>query len=116
VESLRARNSGHVYQIGQTRLSLSFGLADVAHSVGSHNSHVNASDSVVDVVHTLVSKVLHTPLFTVMEYSSSAIQLAKVFYIAGRILEGKIPLISLTVKHDSKHHKLCGVRQTRELF
>ena len=67
MESLRAQNSGSADQIDQARLPLFFGLADVVHFVDSHNSHVNASDSVVDVVHTLASKVLYTPLFTVME-------------------------------------------------
>lgn len=97
VESLRARSSGPADQIGQARLPLFFGLADAAQSVGNHNPHVDASDHVIDVVHTLASKVLHTPLFTTMEWSSSAIQLAKVFHLACRILEGKAPTASLTV-------------------
>ena len=97
VESLRTRNSGHADQIDQAHLPLSFGLADAAQCVGSHNSHVDASDPATDVVRTLASKLLHTPLFTTMEWSSSAIQPAKVFHLVGRILKGKAPSALLTV-------------------
>ena len=49
------------------------------------------------MVHTLASKVLHIPLFTAKEWSSPKFQLAKVFHLAGRILEGKVFSSSLTV-------------------
>ena len=91
VESLRARNSGPVNQIGQTHLPLFFGLADVVQSISGHHSHVDVSDLTTDVVHTLASKVLHTSLFTAMEWLSSGIQPAKIFHSAGKILEGKTP-------------------------
>ena len=45
----------------------------------------------------LASKVLHTPLFTAMEWSSPEFQPTKVFHLAGRILEGKASIPSLTV-------------------
>ena len=73
VENLRARNSGPADQIGQARLPLFFGLADALQSVSGCHSHVDASDSPTDVVHTVASKVLQTPLFTAMESSSSGI-------------------------------------------
>jgi hypothetical protein len=79
VESLQARNSDHADRIGQAHLPLPFGLADAAQSVGSHNTHVDTSDPATDMVHTLASKMLHTPLFMTMEWSSSAIQPAKIF-------------------------------------
>ena len=49
------------------------------------------------MVHTLASKVLHTILFIVMDWSSSGIQPPKVSHLAGRILEGKAFAFSLTV-------------------
>jgi hypothetical protein len=49
------------------------------------------------VVYTLASKLLHTPLFAAMKWSSSTIQLSKGFHLAGRILEGKAPPASLIV-------------------
>ena len=50
-----------------------------------------------NVAYTLASKVLHTPLFTEMDYSSPEFQPAKVFHLAGRILEGKASLPSMTM-------------------
>ena len=78
-------------------MPLFFGLADAVLSVGSRHSHVDASDPPTNVVHTLASKVLHTPLFTKMEWLSSGNQIAKVFHLVGRILEGKTHPTSLTV-------------------
>ena len=97
VESLRAWNSGPTDQIGQASLPLSFGLADVVQSVSGRHSHINVLDLQTDMVLTLASKVLHTPLFTAIKWSTSDIQLAKVFYLAGRILEVKSPSALLTV-------------------
>ena len=79
MDILRARDNGPADHISQTRLHLSFGLADAAQSVSGRNSSLEVSNLTIDVVHTLASKVLHTPLFTSMEWSSSAIQPAKVF-------------------------------------
>jgi hypothetical protein len=78
-------------------LPLSFGLADVDQSVSGRNSNVDASSSTTDMIHTLASKVLDTPLFTAIEWSSSNIQSAKGFHLAGRILERNTPPASLTV-------------------
>jgi len=97
VHNLRARDNGPADQIGQARLPLSFGLADAAQSVSGRNSSLEASNPATDVVHTLASKVLHIPLFTAMEWSSSDIQPAKVFHLASRILEGKATPSSLIV-------------------
>ena len=58
---------------------------------------MDALDPATDVVHTLASKLLYIPLFTAMEWSSSAIQPAKVFHLVGRILEGKVTPTSLTM-------------------
>ena len=58
---------------------------------------MKASNPATDMVHMLASKVLHTPLFTAMEWLSPDIQPAKVFHLVGRILEGKASLSSLIV-------------------
>ena len=50
-----------------------------------------------DVVHILASKVLHTPLFTTMEWLSCGIQPAKVFNLIGKILEENATLSFLTL-------------------
>ena len=97
MDNLRARDNGPADHIGQTHLPLSFGLADAAQFVIGHNLSLEASNRVADVVHTLASKVLHTPLFTAIEWSSSGFQPAKVLYLAGRILEEKTSRFSLTV-------------------
>ena len=72
-------------------------LADAVQSVSGHNSSLEASNPAIDVVHTLGSKVLHTLLLTVIEWSSSGIEPAKVFHLAGRILEKNAPPSFLTV-------------------
>ena len=95
--SLRARDNGPTDQISQTRLPLYFRLVDAAQSVLGRNLSLKASNPAIDVVHTLVSKVLHTFLFIAMEWSSSDIQPARIFHLASRILEGKTPPSSLTV-------------------
>ena len=97
VDKLRARDNGPIDQIGQARLPLFFGLADAIPSVNGHHLSLEASNPATNVMHTLASKVLHTPLFTAIEWSSSGVQSAKVFHLAGRILEEKPPPSSLTV-------------------
>ena len=58
---------------------------------------MKASNLLINMVHMLASKLLHTPLFIVMEWSLSGFQLAKIFHLVCRILEGKASLSSLTV-------------------
>lgn len=95
--SLRARDNDPADQIGQARLSLSFGLADAVQSVSGRHSSTEASNSSTDMVNILALKVLHSPLFMVMELSSPDIQPTKVFHLAGKIMEGKASVPSLTV-------------------
>lgn len=97
VKSLRAHGNDPVDQIGQTRLLMSFGLADVIQSINGRNSSMENPNLATDMVHTLASKVLHIPLFAVMEWSSPDIQPAKVFHLVGKILEEKTSLFSLVV-------------------
>ena len=72
-------------------------MADVVQSVSGRHPNDEVPYPVTDMMHTLASKVLHTPMFTVMEWSSPEFQPAKVFYLAGRILEGKASPPFLTV-------------------
>ena len=97
VDNLRARDIGPADHIGQAHLPLPFGLADVVQYVSGCHSSLEASNPATDVVHTLASKMLYTPLFIAMQWSSCGIQPAQVFHLACRILEGKAPPSILTV-------------------
>ena len=97
METSWAMNNGPADHIGQVCLPLSFGLADVVQSISGQNSSMEASNLATDMMHTLASKVLHTSLFIVMEWSSPDIQPAKVFHLASRILEGRTSPSSLIV-------------------
>ena len=72
-------------------------MADAVESVSGRHPNNEVPNSVTDMAHTLASKVLHTPLFTAMEWASPEFQPAKVFHLADRILEGKACVPSLTV-------------------
>ena len=94
VESLRARGNGPMDQV---RLPLSFWLADVVQTVNGCNSSMDASNAAIDMVNSLVAKVLHTHFFTTTEWLPSNIQSSKIFHLTYRILEGKTSSSSLTV-------------------
>ena len=108
VNSLGAQDNDPADQIGQVRLPLSFGLADAVQSVNGCHLSLKALNPATDVVHTLASKVLYTPLFAAMEWSSSGIPPAKVFHLAGKILEGKAPPFSLTVTQATADLHITG--------
>ena len=91
MENLQAQDIGPVDQIGQVCLPLPFGLADAFQFVSNFKLSLVALKLTTDMMHTLASKVLQTPLFKTMEWSSSDIQITKVFHIVSRILEGKYP-------------------------
>ena len=97
VASLRAWNNAPADQIDQARLPLSFGLANAIQSVSGRHPSDEVLNLATDMVHTLASKMLYTPLFTTIEWSSPEFQPAKVFHFANRILEGKASSPSLTV-------------------
>lgn len=78
-ENLRTRDNGAADQISQAHMLLSFELADLVQSVSGRNSNMDASNPTIEVIHTLASKMLHTFLFTSMNWSSFGIQTAKVF-------------------------------------
>ena len=93
-------------------------MADAVQSVSDRHPNV-ILNLASDVAHTLASKVLHISLFTAMEWSSPEFQPAKVFHLAGRILEGKTSLPSLSVAqattdiHVSEDHEEVAKRQAR---
>ena len=89
VASLRAWDNTLANEIGQTRLPLSFELANVVQSISDCHPNDEVLNTTTNMAHTLASKVLHTPLFMEMEWSLLEFQHAKVFYLAGRTLEGK---------------------------
>ena len=91
VASLQAWDNAPGDQFGEARLPLSFGLADVVQFVNGRHPSDEVPNPVTDMVYTLASKVLHTPLFMAIEWSSPK------FHLAGRILEGKASSSSLTV-------------------
>src|ERR1700738_1355322 len=97
MDNLRARNNGLADQIGQAHLPLFFRLADAIPSISGRHSCLEALNPAIDVVHTLASKMLNIIFFTVVEWSSPKFQPAKVFHLAGRILEGNASLPFQTV-------------------
>ena len=65
--------------------------------MSGRNSSMEGLHSTTDMVNTLASKVLDTPWYTTMVWSSRGIQLANGFHLVGRILEEKASLSSSTV-------------------
>jgi hypothetical protein len=98
-DSGRARHSGLSDQIGQARLPLSFGLADVGSAARSYipASAQDGGTVVRDTAHTLAYKVLQMPIFSSVELLAPDFKPAGVFHLAGKMLEGKVPMPSLEV-------------------
>ena len=72
-------------------------MVDAVQFVSGRHSSLKASNLATDVVHTLASKVLHTLLFTAVKWLSPEFRPTKVFHLAGRILEGRASLPSVTL-------------------
>ena len=102
VEILHARDNGPIDQIGQAHLLVFFGLADVVQYIIGPNLSMKALNLATNKVYTLESKVLCTPLFIAIKWSSPDIQLAKVFHLACKILEGKASLSCLIMAQATK--------------
>lgn len=98
-DSGRARHSGLSDQIGQARLPLSFGLADAGSAARSYipASAQDGGTVVRDTAHTLAYKVLQMPIFSSVELLAPDFKPAGVFHLAGKMLEGKVPMPSLEV-------------------
>ena len=80
-------------------MPLSFELADTA-STPRHHVPIPVRDGGVvarDSTHTLAYKVLQLPIFSSVDLLASDLKPAGVFYLAGRMLEGKVPMPSLEV-------------------
>ena len=95
----RTRHSGSLDHIGQARLPLSFGLADIASAPRRHVSVPAPDGGTVarDSAHTLAYKVLQMPIFSSVDLLATDLQPAGVFHLAGSMLEGKVPMPSLEV-------------------
>ena len=95
----RPRHVGLPDQIGQSRLPLSFSIADTVPPVGIPRPVVSppSSSTSVDAAHSLAYKVLRLPVFAGMDFLTPDFQAASVFHLAGSMLEGKVPIPSMEV-------------------
>ena len=86
------RHKGPTDGIGQSRLPMTFGLADVAvamsHSTPS-GSHTNSKE---DIVKGLALKVLQVPLFSGIQLQRPRFDPAVVYLMANKIMQGKVHL------------------------
>ena len=88
-----ARHQGPADNIGQSRLPLTFGLADVATKLLHDQSpNEDKTSEEEDMVKKLALKVLEIPLFSGMQVQSSNFDAATVYYMAGKIMQGKVQL------------------------
>ena len=82
-----ARHKGPVDGIGQSRLPMTFGLADVAANLPQGTPGGN--DTEEGVVKSLALKVLQVPLFSGAQLHYPEFDPAAVYLIAGKIMQGK---------------------------
>lgn len=99
VDGVRPRHVGLPDHIGQSRLPLSFSIADTAPPVGISPPVVTPPSSSVsgEAAHSLAYKVLRLPVFSGMDFLTPNFQAASVFHLVGSMLEGKVPIPSLEV-------------------
>ena len=99
VVGTRPRHMGLPDHIGQSRLPLSFGIADTAPPVHISPPVVHPSSSLMsgDAAHSLAHKVLQLPVFAGVDFLTPGFQAASVFHLAGSMLEGKVPMPSQEV-------------------
>ncbi len=95
----RPRHMGLPDHIGQSRLPLSFSIADAATTSAAPTptplSPITSSQA--DAAHTLAYKVLRLPVFAGVDFMTPDFQPSSVFHLAGSMLEGKVPMPSLEV-------------------
>ena len=82
-----ARHKGPVDGIGQSRLRVTFGLADVAANLPQGTP--GGSDTEEGVVKSLALKVLQVPLFSGTQLQYPEFDPAAVYLITGKIMYGK---------------------------
>lgn len=95
----RPRHGGLPDHIGQARLPLSFSTADAVTSgaVPTRTTVPQVSSTHGDAAHSLAYKVLQLPVFTGADLLTLDSPPARVFHLAGSMLEGKVPMPSLAV-------------------
>ena len=98
-DGFRQRHDGPADMIGQARLPLSFTVADATTPVKSTvvPDLRNGNSPPDSLMQTLAHKVLQMPIFSGAELTAPGFQPAKVFNLAGKILEGKDNLPSVHV-------------------
>ena len=95
----RPRHAGLPDHIGQSRLPLSFSTADAVTSgaVPTPTTVPQVTSTRGDAAHSLAYKVLQLPVFTGTDLLTLDGPPARVFHLAGSMLEGKVPMPSLEV-------------------
>ena len=93
------RHAGLPDHIGQSRLPLSFTIADAATSSAAPPPVTVPQVSPIhgDAAHSLAYKVLRLPVFAGVDFMTSDFHPSRVFHLAGSMLEGKVPMPSLEV-------------------
>ena len=90
------RHVGPTDQVGQARLPFSFELVDTIVVGNKNHVPLKDGDSISkDVTQALAYKILHMPIFSGLELMALDFKHVGVFYLAGRMLEGKANLSSL---------------------
>ena len=87
-----ARHKGLMDGIGQSRLPMTFGLADVAPNLPQGTPGGN--DTEEGVVKSLALKVLRVPLFSGAQLQYPKCDLAAVYLMAGKIMQGKAVILA----------------------
>ena len=85
------RHKGPADSIGQSRLPLSFGLADVAPRQFDLQINKEAETSMQeDMVKGLALKLLEIPLFSGVQLQRTDFDVAAVYHMAGKMMQGKV--------------------------
>src|SRR6478672_1209406 len=87
------RHKGPADSIGQSRLPLTFGLADVMASP-SQGAHVKRGDAYVegDLVKSLALKVLEIPLFSGVQLQRQDFDASAVYHMAGKMMHRTVQM------------------------
>ncbi len=87
------RHKGPADSIGQSRLPLTFGLADVV-ATPSQVGAIQKEDAAgrEDVVKSLALKVLEIPLFSGIQLQSGDFDASAVYHMAGKMMQGTVPV------------------------
>jgi len=95
----RIRHSSLSDHISQTRLPLSFDLADATFTTHSHipTTKLQGRTTSKDLAYTLAYKVLQISMFFSIKMLASNFAPAQVFHLVGKMLKDKVSLPSLDV-------------------